>query len=201
MITYIRMPGKDTGGAGEGPNEPAAAAESKSPKSNAVVKDEAYYDDPDILPDPIAMVAVTATVGSVITEFPLGGSEKQVILDATNRAAMILESWKLSKYELTVNHTAFDKIRRFADLCRKYLVWTTTGAAGRICSAASPFYRIQEFADKATGSEFLETCVEKFISKEIQKGDASLSALRRELVALDSSFSESVSSPSRVQHT
>ena len=48
--------------------------------------------------------------------------------------------------------------------------------------------------DKVVGSKFLGRCLENFISKEIQEGRTSISALRRELVALGPSFPESVQS-------
>ena len=141
------------------------------------------------------MACVIATVTSYIKEFPLGGSESRVLSDATKLSGMLISTWKMSKYQLSDKHTAFDKIRSLADLCRKH-VWSkpdTAAAAGRIVDESSPFYTIQQFNDKVSTSIFLDTVYDKFIYKQLQ-GNANLSALRRELSALSSSLPKSVQS-------
>ena len=175
-----------------GPDEMAAPAEGAG---QPPVKDEEYYADEDNLPDSVAMACVTATVTSYIKEFPLGGSESRALSDATQLSGMIISTWKMSKYQLSDKHTAFDKIRSLADLCRKH-VWSkpdTAAAAGRIVDESSPFYTIQQFNDKVSTSMFLDTVYDKFIYKQLQS-NGNLSALRRELSALSSSLPTSVQS-------
>ena len=164
----------------------AAAADANAAR---VVKDKEFFDDSDNLPDPIAMTCVTSQICSILKEFPHDGAGNQVFKDAENRASMIFETWRLQQYDITDKFTIFDKLRAFAELCRKYLIWSGP-AAGRIVDAEKAAYQLQQFVDKASGAEFLEKVVEEYVSGLLENEGGNLTAVRRELLALRGSLPE-----------
>ena len=102
------------------------------------------------------------------------------------RASMIYECWRLNQYDITAKFTIFDKLKQFAELSRKFLVWSAP--TSRITDENKAEYHLQKFVDKATGSDFIEHTCEAYISALVADGATNLAAVRRELVALSNSL-------------
>ena len=166
-----------------GANDP-----NQTPKADAAatVKDKAFFEDPDNLPDAVAMTCVTHVVCGILKEFPHDGQGNQIYKDAENRANMIYECWRLNQYDITDKFTIFDKLRQFAELSRKFLVWSAPTA--RVVDETKATYQLQKFVDKATGSDFIEHTCEEYVTSLVADGAANLAAVRRELVALSASM-------------
>ena len=173
--------------AGIGPRE----KENELQESEPAVRDVSYFENPDNLPDEIAVVGVTAQLGSLLKSFPQGGAELACITEASRLAGSLMMTWKLANYDITKSHSIFDKLRQYGDLARKQLTWQAPGQGGRIPDGNKGINKIQQFVDKATSAEFLEKAIEQFVTG-VLTNTTNLAAVRRELVALNASFPANV---------
>ena len=86
--------------AGIGPGEKENAQESEP-----AVRDVSYFENPDNLPDEIAVVGVTAQLGSLLKSFPQGGAELACVTEASRLAGSLMMTWKLANYDITESHS------------------------------------------------------------------------------------------------
>ncbi len=158
------------------------------------VKDQEFFENPDNLPDEIAMTCVSNVLCQVLKEFPHGGKGNQIYKDGENRTNMIYECWRLWQYDITDKFTIFDKLRQFGELCRKFLVWSQPAStAAVVVDENKGEYHIQKFVNDTSSSSFVENSCEAFVSQLIETtAEGHLAAVRRELVALSASMPDKV---------
>ena len=155
------------------------------------VRDKAFFDDSDNLPDAPAMCAVTAELGAILSMFPGTADEVQLLKLVRDRGSMLLETWKLSHYDITSSHTVFQHIRGFAELSKKYLLWKKPVLKPQTRENC-PYYTLDFFVDKATASNLLPNLFKDFVETSLCQDTAKLSSFATEVHAVLSYFPTSM---------
>jgi hypothetical protein len=148
------------------------------------ILDRLYFDDPDNLADAVAMVSVTGAIADPLKEFPGNEPELAVIREVVSKAAMVQETWKVSRFTVYDKHNAFDHLRALAAIAREY-VWKQPPSSSQRPTLVNKAYEaMRTFVDKAASSDTLNIDIRSFVGDLIVKESVPLVALRRELSAM-----------------
>jgi hypothetical protein len=165
-------------------NSETAEAEAAANQAGTGTIDRLYFDDPDNLSDAVAMVSVTGAIADLLKEFPGDEPELAVIREVVSKAAMVQETWKVSRFTVYEKHNAFDHLRALAAIAREY-VWKQPPSSSKRPTLVNKAYGImQTFVDKVAASDSLNISIRSFVGDLILKESVPLVALRRELSAM-----------------
>ena len=90
------------------------------------VHDEAHWENPDNLPDCVALLMVTEAACTFLKEFNL--SKDSLVLQGLELAGLHISLWKVVNTDITPTFTHVHKLRRLAELFRNQ-VWNKAGVA------------------------------------------------------------------------
>ena len=156
-----------------------------------VVRDKAYFDDSDNVPDAPAMCLVTAELASILSQFPCNASESRLFKAVSDRAKMLGDVWKLSHCDITESHTVCKHLRDLGNLSQQYLLWKKPAWPAQT-RENSPAYTLETFCDKATTSEMLPRLIKNFVESSMVNDTVKMPALVKELQALENHFPKSL---------
>ena len=154
-----------------------------------IVRDKVYFEDIDNLPESVQVLLTTRDAFNCAKVFPHAHSK--LIEDASHRADLAIESWKVGRYDITPEYTALDKLRGLADLSRRTIWSAKQTCSGRVMDPGAPEVHVQTFCDKASNSEQLGGFITELIESELIKGGVHSIAIIRELSVLETSMPRS----------
>lgn len=151
--------------------------------AGAVLNKE-YFDEPDNLPDSVAMLSVVGSCSELCSKFHGTSTQTAIIKDTMSRAWMGFQCWQLSRYTIHKGHSAFDQLRLLADMSKNFTFQAKAGVDLKASSnACIGLKNMQIFVDKAITSDFVPLSIREQIADMIGASDVTLPGLRRELAA------------------